>query len=101
MAEYYSAELSQKVKRNLELNAEKGLFNGGYAPFGYKVVEVDYGTYKKKKLEIDKNTAPVVRDIFEMRANDTKISDIVDFLNKKDIGQYKAKNLKKLHYNKY
>ena len=34
MAEYYSAELSQKVKRNLKLNAEKGLFNGGYPPFG-------------------------------------------------------------------
>ena len=33
MAEYYSAELSQKVKRNLKLNAEKGLFNGGYPPF--------------------------------------------------------------------
>ena len=28
MAEYYSAELSQKVKRNLRLNAEKGFFNG-------------------------------------------------------------------------
>ena len=34
MAEYYSAELSQKVKRNLKLNAEKGLFNGGYPPLG-------------------------------------------------------------------
>lgn len=49
MAEYYSAELSQKVKRNLKQNAERGWFNGGYPPFGYKVVEVDCGTYKDRK----------------------------------------------------
>ena len=78
MAEYYSAELSQKVKRNLKLNAEKGLFNGGY-----KVVTVDYGTYKKKKLEPDVELSPIVKEIFEMRADDTNLLDIVDFLNSK------------------
>ena len=67
MAEYYSAELSQKVKRNLRQNAERGYFNGGQQPFGFKVVTVDCGTYKKRKLEIDTDTAPIVRDIFEMR----------------------------------
>lgn len=87
--------MSQKVKRNLELNAEKGLFNGGYAPFGYKVVEVDYGTYKKKKLAIDTNTAPVVKEIFEMRANDTKILDIVNFLNEKGYKTVQGKEFKK------
>ena len=35
MAEYYSAELSQKVNRNMLLNAEKGLYNGGFVPLGY------------------------------------------------------------------
>lgn len=83
MAEYYSAELSQKVRRNLKQNAERGLFNGGYPPFGYKVVTVDCGTYEKRKLEIDPETANIVKEIFEMRANDTNLSDIVDFLNKK------------------
>ena len=83
MAEYYSAELGQKVSRNLKQNAERGWFNGGYPPFGYKVVEVDCSTYKKKKLEIDKETAPIVKEIFEMRANGTEVKDIVDFLNEK------------------
>ena len=83
MAEYYSAELSQKVKRNLKQNAERGWFNGGYPPFGYKVVEVDCGTYKKKELEIDTDTAPIVRQVFEMRANDINLLDIVDYLNQK------------------
>ena len=40
-------------------------------PFGYKVVTVDYGTYKKKKLEPDVELAPIVKEIFEMRADDT------------------------------
>lgn len=83
MAEYYSAELSQKVKRNLKQNAERGWFNGGYPPFGYKIVEVDCGTYKKKKLEIDTDTAPIVKKIFQMRANDIRLLDIVNYLNEK------------------
>ncbi len=83
MAEYYSAELSQKVKRNLKQNAERGWFNGGFPPFGYKVVTVDCGTYKKRKLEIDEQTAPIVKEVFEMRADDTNLLDIVDFLNNK------------------
>lgn len=32
MAEYYSVELSQKVKRGMGINAEKGLYNGGTIP---------------------------------------------------------------------
>lgn len=83
LAEYYSVELSQKVIRNLRLNAEQGFFNGGYPPLGYRVVEVDVGTYKKKKLEIDPITAPIVKEIYEMRANYTRIEDIVDYLNNK------------------
>ena len=41
MAEYYSAELGQKVNRNMKMNAEKGFFNGGYAPLGYTVETID------------------------------------------------------------
>lgn len=82
MAEYYSAELSQKVNRNMLLNAEKGQFNGGKPPLGYKLEIKDFGTYKKKKLVIDEETAPIVKKIFEMRANDVPVVEIIDFLNK-------------------
>ena len=44
MAEYYSQELAQKVNRNMHLNAQKGFFNGGFAPLGYKVAVVNCGT---------------------------------------------------------
>lgn len=82
MAEYYSAELSQKVNRNMLLNAEKGQFNGGFVPLGYQLTEQDFGTYKKKKLEINPQTAPIVQAIFKMRANDIPVVEIIDFLNK-------------------
>jgi DNA invertase Pin-like site-specific DNA recombinase len=36
MAEYYSAELSQKVKRGLNESRQKGNFTGGYLIYGYK-----------------------------------------------------------------
>lgn len=82
MAEYYSVELSQKVNRNMLLNAEKGQFNGGVPPLGYKLEIQDFGTYKKKKLVIDESTVDIVKKIFEMRANDIPVVEIIDFLNK-------------------
>ena len=39
MAEYYSAELSEKTTRGLMINAEKCLYNGGVVALGYKVGE--------------------------------------------------------------
>lgn len=95
MAEYYSAELSQKVKRNLRLNAEKGFFNGGQHPLGYKVVNVDMGSYNKRKLEIDLATAPIVKEIFEMRASGTKILDLVNYLNEKGYKNARGEEFKR------
>ena len=37
-AEYYSAELSQKVKRGMRESRRKGNYQGGGLPYGYKVV---------------------------------------------------------------
>ena len=37
MAEYYSAELSQKVKRGMRETRSKGNFTGGYTLFGYRI----------------------------------------------------------------
>lgn len=37
LAEYYSAELSQKIKRGLHENRSKGLFPGGRIAYGYRV----------------------------------------------------------------
>ena len=39
MAEYYSAELSQKIKRGMAISASKCKYFGGSVPLGYKVDE--------------------------------------------------------------
>jgi len=73
MAEYFSAELSQKVKRGMTLTAEKCEFTGSGVPLGYKIVD--------KKFAINKDEAPIVRRIFEMYLAGNKMIDIIDFLN--------------------
>ena len=73
MAEYYSIELSQKIRRGLLLNAEKGLYTGaGVAP-GYKI--------KDKKFIIDKKTAPTVKRVFSLFLSGNKISEIIQILH--------------------
>ena len=42
LAEYYSAELSQKVKRGIHENRKKGLYCGGALLFGYRAVDRTY-----------------------------------------------------------
>ena len=77
MAEYYSAELSQKVIRGMKINAEKCLYNGGYVPLGYKIIN--------KKYEIDENTSQIVKKIFDMYCNGYTITSIFKYLNENNI----------------
>ena len=60
MAEFYSAELSQKINRGMKESAYKHNSIGGVIPLGYKS--------EGKKLVIDEETAPIVRQAFEMYA---------------------------------
>ena len=75
IAEYYSAELSQKVKRGMDINAQKCFSNGGTIPLGFKVDKAS------KRYVVDPEMAAVVKSIFEMYANGMLISDICDKLN--------------------
>ena len=58
-AEFYSAELSEKIHRGQKENALKGKNNGGGVPLGYLLDK------KAQKLVIDPTTAPLVVEIFE------------------------------------
>ena len=42
MSEYYIDNLAEETKKGLKESALKGLHNGGYAPFGYDVVDRKY-----------------------------------------------------------
>lgn len=90
-AEYYSLELSGKVKRGMRTNASKCYYNGGSVPLGLKLetVEVVNGPMgkkiAKKKFVIDEEKAPIVQEIFEKYANGATMADIIRYLNEKQI----------------
>lgn len=73
-AEYYSAELSEKVIRGMTENALKCQYNGGYVPVGYKIDEC-------KHYQIDELTAPFIKEAFLMYVNGRQVKDIVAYLN--------------------
>ena len=89
MAEYYSADLSEKVKRGMTENAKKGLWNGGAIPFGYVV-------NKEQRLAIDPVTAPIVKEIFKMCYDGKTIKEIHNILSERNILH---RNGKPLRYN--
>ena len=88
MAEYYSANLAQNVKRGFKENALKGRWNGGAVPFGYKVVD--------HKLEIDETIAPLVYTLFQMCGDGYTAKEIYLYLQEKQI---RRPNGKEIAYN--
>lgn len=83
---FYSVELAEKVKRNLDLNAEKCLSNGGTTPLGYKLERINPREEKsKKRYVINESTAPIVKEIFTKYANGSTIKAICDNLNERGI----------------
>ena len=77
-AEFYSAELSEKVKRGMTENALKAKSNGVRPPFGYYVDDTDH-------YQIDETLAPVVREIYTRYLDGMRVNDIVKLLNERGI----------------
>lgn len=88
MAEYYSAELSQKIRRGMNINAEKCLSNGSNPGLGYRVDE-------ERRFQIDPETAPIVREIFEMYASGKMVTEIIKHLNAKQVKTSRGKEFNK------
>ncbi|RGX54684.1 recombinase family protein [Anaerotruncus sp. AF02-27] len=73
-AEYYPAELSEKIHRGQHENALKGRNNGGGIPLGYLLGA-------EQKLVVDPSTAPIVVEIFKRYAEGETIRSIIEDLN--------------------
>jgi len=98
MAEYYSAELSQKIRRGMNINAEKCLSNGSNPGLGFRIMP-------DKSFEADPLTAPIVRRIFERYANGTTVTEIIDELNNQGVktsngGAFNKNSLHRMLHNK-
>ena len=77
-AEYYSADLSEKVVRGMTDNALKGKFNGGMMPIGY-VIDAE------QHFRIDPLTAPFVLEAFKRYDGGETISSIMNWLNEQGL----------------
>ena len=73
-AEYYSADLSEKVIRGRKENALKCKFNGGTLPIGYVIDE-------EQHFQIDPLTAPFVLDVFKKYDKGATMKELRDWLN--------------------
>ena len=74
MAEYYSAELSEKVVRGMTENVLKGKYNGGTIPIGYTVDE-------EKFFQIDPLKAPFVLEVFQRYNDGATMKELMNWLN--------------------
>ena len=74
LAEYYSNDLALKIRRGQNTNAEHCLYNGGSIPYGYRIDE-------NKRYQIDEETGPLAKRVFEQYANGRSITDIINEFN--------------------
>lgn len=85
MAEFYSANLSQNVKRGQRETMAKGRWCGGSVPYGYKVQD--------GRLVADERTAPVVKYLFEQYAAGKSRKEILDVLRARGVKSPTGKQL--------
>ncbi len=87
MNEVYSRDISRNVSSALQTKQRNGEFIGAWAPYGYRKCPSD-----KHKIEPDPSTAPIVRDIFRLRAGGMSFNKIAKHLNDSGVptpAQYK------------
>ena len=85
--DYYAKDISRKVTSALQAKMERGDYIGNYAPHGYRK-----DPENKNRLLIDPETAPVIQQIFEWRAEGISYMGICKKLNDAGIpspGQHK------------
>ena len=74
MAEYYSAELSQKVTRGMHETLAKGRFPGGYVLLGYDLIgDKENGRY----VVVNEKYAEIVKKVFNDFINGRLVVDIL------------------------
>ena len=77
-AEYYSADLAEKVIRGMTENALKVKFNGGTIPIGY-VID------KEQHFQLDPLTSPFVLDAYKKYDSGWTMKQIRDWLNENGV----------------
>ena len=86
-AEYYSADLSEKVIRGMTENALKGKFTGGAVPVGYRIDE-------NQRFQTDPFTAPLIAEAFRMYNEGATMTEVRDWLNEHQVKNHRGGNMR-------
>lgn len=78
--EWHAANTSKKIRAVKRAHAIEGKFSGSRTPYGYLK-----GADEKRTFQIDEETAPTVRRIFEMYASGISPQRIAEIFNEEDI----------------
>lgn len=78
--EWWAAATSKKLRAVRIQNAKNGKNGMSHAPYGYIL-----GTDEKRTLQVNEETAPIVKRIFEMRSTGLTPRKIADILNAEHI----------------
>ena len=79
--EFYSENLAQEVLRGMREAASRGFWVSSKAPYGYNRIMVQDGAKKRPTLELDPDTSPIVKRIFDMSEAGSGMVDITRALN--------------------
>ncbi len=93
LAEYYSAELAQKIKRGMHESALKCQSTGSGRPLGYQVDE-------QKRFQIDPESAQTVQTIFEQYIKGESNAAICELLNSRGLRTAQGKPFNKNSINR-
>ena len=77
-AEYYSADLSEKVIRGMTDNTLKCKYNGGTLPIGYVIDD-------EQHFQLDPLTSPYILEAFKQYDEGATMTEIRDWLNEKGV----------------
>lgn len=84
MAEYYSLQLSQNIRRGQRVSASKCQSTGGNRPLGYK-------TGADKRFEVDPEGAAIVQQVFSRYVKGESQAEIVKSLNQQGLRTLKKR----------
>ena len=89
--EFYSENLAQEVTRGMRESASRGFWVTSHAPYGYNRIMVQDGPKKRPTLEINPDTSPIVRRMFDMAEAGNGTLEIIRTLNKEGISSPRGK----------
>lgn len=81
MDEFYSLNLARESIKGMAENARRGWFNGGFAPIGYKLVDIQTEKGRKRKLEIVEGEAKIIRKIFSLYLQGLGVTEVRNKMN--------------------